>query len=791
MNAENKHNSQQDTDQQVTGLLTPDASVRPLSELSPQASSTAGTDAAEMAQEKGDNTRQHSDAVPVDDSRQSGGGIYTHKQKKLLWQLLLFSLAVLLIGQIAIVSFSAVLIKKSLEPMIYNTAEAVSHVMTDRLRYATAELDIPINKLVGLEYFMSNFLDSANGIHYIALQQPSDASFLAHVGLSDDMLEQLKINLPDMVDGEILINKSNDFINLSINVFDQIDNPTILHMGVDEAYLKKGLYSTLYEILIVTLIAYLIIIKLLTFFIESRIVEPLRCIRLIFRECTRGLLSNRFILTSKDEISQLYTALNKTLDGLAKHYNNFSLVAQEVSQAQIDTKIANKVEFQYNEVKERYHFDEEKKVNINNEARIYFPLLLFIFSEEFLRSFIPLLISKRIPKDYESIANLVISFPIVFYMAAVVIVLMLGNTLSKRFSCQSLCLIGILISSISYIATFYTFWYYDLLLCRLLSGIGYGLVFLSGQIWIITQTGKEQYRLRSTTVFVVVLLISSLCGPFIGSVVASKIGITVPFLISALLTLISGFVFYHKLNYANDVEPGNRHIWTMLDSKQWSIVLGSFQFVLFVLFCMMPIRIVLTGLFFFITPLYLYELKTNIFDIGWIMMLYGVFPMILSFFINKIIDKYNIKTFINLIGSIIPLIGYIIFLSISTWSIKQEFPFAMLLLIVSVGYSLSVNVQSYIFGEIVRSANDQKVDQQSVTNTYQLIEYIGFAMGVFVSGIISIYLQYKTTILVIVVLPVVGIIIYQSTILILERKRRTNEYIRNIQEAQQQMTSSQ
>ncbi len=780
------------------------AFARPLTEPDPQRQGIiagAGTvsvsqdregdvqqNAATPIESEADQSENHTVSPERDGKPEFIKSTYTDKQKKLFWRLLLFVLATVLCGQAALVSFSTSFFNGTLVPKIHQAAEAVSHAMTDRVRYATAELGIPIDKLVGLEHFMAGLLDSADGVSYMILQQTPNAEILAHVGLSDDMLEQLKPNLPSTIDEPVLIEKGSNFNNISFKIIDDESNSALLHVGLDETYLSEVFNRILYDTFIISVITFLIAIRLLAFFIEANIAEPLQRIRLVFKENARGLLANRFILDIRDEIGELYHTLNRILNGLAHHYEDLDFETKEASRAQIDNAVSDKIEAQCNVVKKRYNFSDGAEVNFQSEAKIYLPLFLFILSEEILRPFIPLLINERNPLIPESAANLATSIPIAFYMIAILIVLMLGYRLTKYLSSQSLYMAGVIVSITGYVASFYTNGYYDLFLCRFLSGFGYGFIFLAGQIWLIENTIKENYRIRGATVFIIVLLVASLCGPPIGGLIVSKIGLDKAFLISALLTLISGIVFYINLGNKSNTKGKKRYRWTVLESKEWSMALSSFRFITFVLLCMMPMRFLLTGLLFFIVPLYLNQLGSNVLDIGKTIMLYSLAPILLSLFAMKIIEKYKIQMLFNTIGNIIPFIGCIIFSLLSTMFINQENLVAILLLIIGFGYSLSLNAQPYIFERIVREVS-VITDKQSVMNTYQLIEYIGFSISAIIGGILATILHYTTVILIIGSISFVGIVAYQIITFTLDRSKKRSDYVLSIEQPQQAQTN--
>ena len=276
------------------------------------------------------------------------------------------------------------------------------------------------------------------------------------------------------------------------------------------------------------------------FFVSFRVSGPLRLLETAFREGANGLYANRLVSRTRDEISQAVSALNQLLRALRQRYEDFRFEAQEVKNAQIDAGIAERVQQVCDRIDQRYKFTGGKELRQRNAAQIRVPLFLFIFSEELSRSFLPIYVDGFSTPDIGMSEEILIGLPITLFMLMAAVITPIGGILSDRFGARRVFLTGIVPAIVGYVGTSLAQGYFDLILWRGLSGLGYGLIFIAAQAWVADHADNRN-RAQGMAVFVGAVFAGALCGPSIGGILADRIGFEATFLVAAALAVTSGF----------------------------------------------------------------------------------------------------------------------------------------------------------------------------------------------------------------------------------------------------------
>ena len=95
-------------------------------------------------------------------------------------------------------------------------------------------------------------------------------------------------------------------------------------------------------------------------------------------------------------------------------------------------------------------------------------------------------------------------------MLAVMIVTPFGGGLVDRFGVRRVFLIGVAAATLGFIGNFLTQTYIDLIAFRVLTGIGYSLIFVASEGWVV-QNAEEHNRTASTGVFVTAVFVGIVC----------------------------------------------------------------------------------------------------------------------------------------------------------------------------------------------------------------------------------------------------------------------------------------
>ncbi len=667
-------------------------------------------------------------------------------------RLVLLASIILLLGQVAVVWFAVNGFEKALEPQLGQKATAVGRAVAEKVEFAVDDLGIPPDELVGIEPFLDKILASNREIKYLLMLAPSsEVQFMR--GLTTETLERLLPHLPGARSPAGSRTEAAGFINgvFPIEAGGQI--VTVLHVGVSGEYVRNRLSALFFEAITVIVVSLLVTLEFLMFLMSARVSGPLELIETMFKEGARGIFRNSLSMRARDEIGELVAALNRALRGLRQRYEDFQFEALEIKDAQIDKSIANRIQTTCSRFEDRYRFAGGKELRPRNAMQIRVPLFLFMFAEELPRSFLPLFIARLSPADTGISEEMLFGLPITLFMLAGMVVVPLGGGLADRYGARRVFLAGIVPASIGYVGTFLAQGYYDLVVWRILSGIGYGLIFISAQAWVADNTG-ERNRAQGMTVFVGGVFAATICGPSIGGIFADRIGFEATFLVSAALAAISGLLVYGMLD--GTVTTGTQR-WAVFGGQAWRILLSDRRLFAVTVFAAVPGKLILTGFLFYLVPLYLSELGTRQSVIGWMMMLYGVSTVACMSLAARFADRSGGYAGIVAAGGGVAGLGCLATL----FEPAVGGPYgAVIVAIVALGFGHALSLSSQIAIVQIVAGSHQGLGQASVIGAYRLVERAGMVLGPIVAGALAASFGYQGAIAAVGVIVLVAIAMY-------------------------------
>ena len=647
-------------------------------------------------------------------------------QKGLLTRMVLLSVVVLLIGQFAVSWFALLGFEKELSPQLSQKAQAVGNAISSELAYAVGELKIPPDQLVGVDEYFDNYLRSNKDIEYLAMIDASGKTLFVQ-GVAPEMMSTILTELNS--NG---LNNSNfetdvqGFLDGAFAIDQTLSGTTELHVGVTSEHIRNQFFEMIFEILTVIAISWLVTFEFLVFYIRRRISRPIHHIRTVLAEGSRGKFANRLVERSKDEIGQLITSFNNLVQGLQIKYNDFVYEVVELKHAQIDDKIAKKIAQVHEKFDERFILSGGRDVYSRHVAQIRVPLFLFIFSEELSRSFIPLFVSKYAPTEVMLSHDVLIGLPITLFMLAVMIVTPFGGGLVDRFGVRRIFLIGVAAAVLGFIGNFLTQTYYDLILFRILTGVGYSLIFVASEGWVV-QNAESHNRTASTGVFVTAVFVGIVCGPPIGGMLANRIGFEATFLISACLAVISGLIVYQI--FRSDEEPhdtSRKRI--VLRTRDMITLLKDPRFFSVLFFTAIPAKMTLAGFIAYLVPLYLTELGHNESSVGRLMMLYGLATLSCIFIFARYADQTRKFVQVIFFGGLLAGIGCIASLFSHHIGISNTGAVVIAILALGFGHAMVMTSQNALILMVAGNHADT-IGRATAVSAYRVFERTGMVIG--------------------------------------------------------------
>ena len=687
--------------------------------------------------------------APVHGDAKKGGITRT---RGVLGRLVLLSVVVLLLGQIVVAWFAVTGFEKALEPQLGQKAGVVGRAVANQIEFVVDDLGIPPHELVGVEPFLDKILASNADIEYLLMLDPSSEVQFAR-GLPPQTLERMLPDLPGAGSETGSRTEVAGFINSTFPIEADGRVATVLHVGVSGEYVRGRLSELLYEAITVIVVSLLVTLEFLMFLMSVRVSAPLERIETMLTDGARGMFGNHLAMRDRDEIGDLVTALNRTLRNLRQRYEDFQFDVREIKDAQIDKNIMNRIQGACQPVDDRYRFTGGTELRPRNAMQIRVPLFLFMFAEELPRSFLPLFIARLSPTDSVISDELLFGLPITLFMLAGMIVVPLGGGLADRFGARRIFLAGIVPATIGYFGTFLAQGYYELVGWRILSGIGYGLIFIAAQAWVADNTDARN-RAQGMTVFVGGVFAATICGPSIGGIFADRIGFESTFLISAGLAVVSGLLVYAMLDATVKRRTTHR---STFGGQEWRALLSDSRLFSVTVFAAIPGKLILAGFLFYLVPLYLSELGNRQSVIGWMIMLYGVSTLACMPFAARFADRSGRHAAVVAAGGVLAGLGCLASLAETAVGGPSN---AVIIAILALGFghALSLTSQIAIVQEI--ASYHGGLGQASVIGAYRLMERAGMVLGPVVAGALAASFGYQGAIVGIGVIVLVFIALY-------------------------------
>jgi predicted MFS family arabinose efflux permease len=367
----------------------------------------------------------------------------------------------------------------------------------------------------------------------------------------------------------------------------------------------------------------------------------------------------------------------------------------------------------------RYHLATERTDPPVSLLAVRAPVFLFFFAEELTRSFLPNYI-KGLAEPIAGLSiEMVISLPIVLFMAIVAIAQPTLNGVTERYGRGRSLRVGALLALIGFVGTAYAADMLQLILFRSLTAVGLATVFVSAQGYIVDRTGAVN-RARGIGLFVSGIMVAMLCGPPIGGIVAARLGPNAAFLVSAGLCLAAYLCATAAL--PSD-RPRPESLSPALRLSQVGAVLRRPIMVLLLVGCALPAKMLLIGFCFYFLPLSLASAGFDSATIGRVLMLYGLAMVIIIPLISRLSDDVGRRGFFVVVGAVLSGLAVVhLFLWPAPWGA------AIAVLQIGIAQGLSTTPQSALVGELGgRFVPD--LSQGGLYGVFRLIERAGTAIG--------------------------------------------------------------
>ncbi len=400
----------------------------------------------------------------------------------------------------------------------------------------------------------------------------------------------------------------------------------------------------------------------------------------------------------------------------------------------------------------RFGLGQQHVPALGRAAAIRAPLFLFMLAEELPRPFLPGYIKQFAVSVSGLSPELVISLPIVLFMAIVALLQPPLGTWTERYGRRRSLMLGALLGMLGFAGTAATLDMTMLLIVRGLTAVGFALVFVASQGHVIDTTRGAQ-RSRGLAAFVGAIMVAALCGPPIGGILADRLGSRATFLVAAMLTGCSLLLAWRTLPRATHTDvskPGG-------PAFRWRHMrlIGQSPALLSLLFgCSLPAKMILTALCFFLLPLHLQAVGFDQAGIGRLQMLYPLAMVVLVTPFAGLAERCSGRAGFVVAGGLLAALAtlYPLF-GTNVWLIGA------LLLQLGIGQALSIASQSALVGELGQQLQ-LPVNESALYGIFRLIERSGSALGPALAGLLLARYGFRTTTVIIGAIVAAGATVF-------------------------------
>jgi len=607
------------------------------------------------------------------------------------------------------------------------------------------EQRIDFGKMYGVEQSFGELKESIREVSYVALTdmqgnivyqrftQPRGAAEYFHSPAILAMTPQPHASpLPVRVGDQFLV---------SMPIATAEKRVGMLHIGIGVDFVDRMVLDILYDVLIVLVVALFLTLELLHFIVGSKFNRAFRSLDEAFERGASGDFTSRFSVRTdaalagvhklievlRARVNSAYDALVRDLETLKRspaHERPPGLAAAQKGLHALGPRF-------------RFGVDDGTAQKDDSQlAKVRAPLFIFILAEEFTRPFLPAYIKELlVPVPWLS-PEIVVGLPIALFMFIVAIAQPSLGRYCERAGKRRAMLQGAAIAALGFAGSALAGSVLDLLLWRSLCAVGYALVFVAGQAHVLEHATTSN-RARSFSLFIGAIMVATICGPSIGGILADNIGRRLTLVVSAVLALASIATIWQLPE--EGLADARRAAARMPSLREIGGLLLNRRFMTVTALAAVPAKVLLTGMCFYLVPLYVLSIGSSQSVVGRILMAYAVAMVVLSPIAASIAATRGRMEVLVGVGLTTSGLGGLLML----FGNDVGWVFAATL-IVGVGQSLSISAQS----ALVREHCDAEValmGESSVYGVYRLIERLGNAIGPLIASVLLLGFGYRAS----------------------------------------------
>ena len=555
------------------------------------------------------------------------------------------SLAMILAASLSLI-ITVVHFNAGLRPYLVDKARAVAVSVQQDIEYAIS-IGIPFDKIRGLDKHIESLIKEHPEVRAMqVVSGPEMSAFNDMVkGDTENNYKAVDYRIANLIVtvaagfSTILSLDGSDDEMISVEVVN--DGIVFAHVVpvIDENYLNGKMTSVFFDTLVILIAVSLVALEIVVVLSASQLSEPFRVAELALNRRAAG------------DLRQYQSGMgNGRLANFIRTLNTYNATLRDKLKSALDSAKDVGRREKLSELSERSKLfvrDARQQASIM-DARI--PLFVFCFAEELQKSFLPLFVAEFYSENDLFSRDIMMGLPISAFMFVIAVFTPFAGKLVDKFGNKPLFLAGLVPAIGGYLMCYLAQSGNDILLGRSMTAIGYAVITISCQSYIASVVVVEN-RARGMAVFVGVLMSATMCGTAIGAILADWLGFKAVFLFAIGFALVAALLGWGMLS-TDLPEPELKKTPVNLSKSPIATLLRNSQFVLIVLFCAIPAKVILTGFLYLFVPIYLASLEATQSEIGRVMMLYSLIIIPLSPFASGFADRLGKNLWMVIIATI-------------------------------------------------------------------------------------------------------------------------------------------
>ncbi len=363
-------------------------------------------------------------------------------------------------------------------------------------------------------------------------------------------------------------------------------------------------------------------------------------------------------------------------------------------------------------------------------------LFLFVFSEELLRSFLPIYV-KDIAAMHPLIAvDIDIALPIMSYMLFAGLGTVFGGGLVERLGIRNSFKWSVVISTIGLGGLAFATTVIEVVILRAMCAFGYAVATVAAQVFMTKTAKNEEERTRGLSTFVAAVTAASLSAAPIGGVIAQLFGTDAAMLFAAALAVLSWFFFngisVQSLENAAKISNSSTSL-----GQSFGAMLKNRKILIILISNVLSGKLMLAGLMFYLTPLLLLGFQFTQVTIGQFFMFYYVPLTIGNALLARFVLSPKATTPMMVFGAVLSGIGVLLLI----W-LNKPYALAIAIICLGLGQSAVLTLAPAILLKTTRT----ELPQINISHTLSLVrtfDRIGGILGAAFAATFSLLIDYR------------------------------------------------